>query len=213
MVGPGDGQERGVDDPDAVLLQEGRHGPVDADELLDEVGQRGERAHRAPEPPEEHVHQQESRQPQHPHEGRAGVLMGGGGTGQQLVGDEPEHGSDRDLDHPGIPPAAHHGGGEPVLEQVTSQRFARKQPVLLVVRVSAGLVGPIRPGRVSWPRLQVLAHFLALPASRAAFLARLRTRSLRRIVPAARRTAADPPPNVPRTGASGRCAAAAVVSA
>jgi len=49
--------------------------PVHPDELLDQVGQGRERTHRAPEPPEEHVDDRKERPPQHPHQGRTGVVV------------------------------------------------------------------------------------------------------------------------------------------
>jgi len=86
-----------------------------------------------------------------------------------------------------------------------------------VVGVGPGRNCVIEPWRALLPRRalgsrpEVLAHFPALPAMRAACFASLRARSLRRIMFAVNSTAAVPPPKVPSTGASGRWAAAPVV--
>ena len=78
------------------------------------------------------------RPPQHPHQGRAGVVVGLGRPGQQLVDDQPEHARDRDLERAWVPTTAHHRIDISVPENVMPQGLDRLRVEPRVVRIDPG---------------------------------------------------------------------------
>ena len=118
VIGPGDEQERQVDDPDAVLLEQARHLEVHAGEALEPLADHRVRADRAPEAREEEVGERQQRPPQDPDDGRAEVVLDHGGTEQRRQ----HHGAEDDepgkLEDTGIPSAAEHAADPANVEQV-----------------------------------------------------------------------------------------------
>ena len=90
MVGPGDEDEQGVDEPDAVGLDELRDGLVPSDGFLHHVVEQAEGAYRAPKAAGQEKRDREERPPQDPGVEAAQVIVGVAGAEQELPGDDHE---------------------------------------------------------------------------------------------------------------------------
>jgi hypothetical protein len=86
MIGPSYEQKEGVDDPDAVFLEEVWRRQASANESLHQIVKRAERTDCAPEPTDEYEDNRNQGPPQNPHQGRAQILLGDVGANEQLVG-------------------------------------------------------------------------------------------------------------------------------
>ncbi len=106
VVSPRDQYEQGVNDPDAVPLEEARHGKPYSRDSLDEVAHHREGARRAPEACEEEVRQREQRPPKDPDDGGARVVVHARGAEESVEHDHREHDHACRLKHTRIPAAA-----------------------------------------------------------------------------------------------------------
>jgi len=120
VVTPGNEDEKRIDDPNAIFLQEARRGFVVTDKILNKVIDLGERADGAPETSEKKENDRDERPPQHPGESRSEVIMCRFGSQNEFKHDDHKDHQGGPLDNAGIPAAAQETVDPLVAEEIAA---------------------------------------------------------------------------------------------